>query len=246
MATSKSDEEIMQPISESLFNNDQYVFIEPTMMPSAKIANPISLRKSTLDQLLGCHDQQFVCSAYTTLLGRDPDHDGMTYYLGRLRAGFSKMHILSQLYLSDEAKIRQISLPGLDSAIKHYQKTQYPLIGWLFNLRGDVERNNSIERKLRSIENLIFISTDESCQCVARIEQRLIEINKIIERNHNQILHNFEAKFNLNLSGMFQKEAHSASFATSSVEEDSLETKNILDASQLMVKIANEVKLRQT
>lgn len=60
----------------------------------------------TLDELLSCHDRRFVLCAFRTLLDRTPDPEGLNYYLGRLRTGFSKILILKQLRDSEEFFIR--------------------------------------------------------------------------------------------------------------------------------------------
>lgn len=163
----------------------------------------------TLDELLSYHDQPFVLCAFRTLLSRDPDPEGLNYYLGRVRAGHSKIHILGQLRRSPESflcdayqtllgrdpdpegrehflnqlakgvskkhvmralrlspeglefqrkgKARAAVFPGIDKAIRRYQRGRLPLIGWVFRLAYGTESDHPNERKLRAIENQLFL-----------------------------------------------------------------------------------------
>lgn len=132
---------------------------------------------STVDDLLACHDKHFILYAYKILLGREPDSEGLKYYLGRLRMGYAKIQLLSQLRLSAEGKTHEEKLPGLDRAIRCYKRGQYPIIGWLFK-RANWEGNNTNERKLRSIENQIYLLSNESS---IRFNQLNMDISRLHE-----------------------------------------------------------------
>ena len=67
--------------------------------------NESKFSATTLDEILSLEDQDFISSAYVNLLGREPDEDGLTNYLGLWRSGFSKTHILSALYSSAEGRL---------------------------------------------------------------------------------------------------------------------------------------------
>jgi hypothetical protein len=138
----------------------------------------------TLDELLACYDQHFVRRAYQTLLNREPDSEGLGYYLGRLRMGFSKLWILAQIRSSQESKASAPNLPWLDEAITRYRKGKYPLIGWIFRLGRDSEDDHPVEskleRKLRSIENQIYMLSDESTYQLRQMETALIELNNLV------------------------------------------------------------------
>jgi Domain of unknown function (DUF4214) len=69
---------------------------------------------ASLDQLLGYYDERFVRCAYLTILGRDADREGLRHYVEELRAGFSKMSILSSLRASRESRARAAGLGELD------------------------------------------------------------------------------------------------------------------------------------
>jgi Domain of unknown function (DUF4214) len=148
--------------------------IQATKQPTTDVAY-------TLDELLTCYDQHFVRRAYLTLLSREPDPEGLGYYLGRLRTGFSKLWILAQIRSSQESKARAPNLPWLDDALTRYRKGKYPLIGWIFRRGRDSEDDHPVEskleRKLRSIENQIYMLSDQSTHQLDQMEAALTELN---------------------------------------------------------------------
>ena len=173
---SESRHTIIPPV---FISEIQHAYIEPTMPPTAQnTCSPDTV--STLEELLSYYDQQFVQCAYKTLLGREPDPQGMHYYLRRLRSGFSKIQILAQLSLSAEAEEYDSNLPGLNSAIKHHRKGRYPLIGWIFRLLNGSEGNQPTERKLRIIENQLFLFSDESNNRFNQMETALAGLHDLI------------------------------------------------------------------
>jgi hypothetical protein len=62
-------------------------------------------------------DERFIFSAYQTLLGRDPDPDGLSNYVLQLRRGKSKIPILSELLQSAEYSARDGHLKQLRRAL---------------------------------------------------------------------------------------------------------------------------------
>ena len=154
---------------------------QATMPPTPSVA-------SSLDELLACHDHHFVHCAFQTLLGRAPDPEGLGYYLGRLRTGFSKIRILAQLRLSKEGKAHAARLPGLDVAIQQHQKEQYPLIGWLFRQRNGGEGNHPTERKLRAIENQLGLLNDESSRRFNKMEAAISSLHHLIMKQSPSVV----------------------------------------------------------
>jgi hypothetical protein len=155
------------------------------LSPATTDAN---LPANNLSQLLALHDQAFIHAAYQKLLGRHPDPEGLSYYLGRLRNGIPKMQILTQLRLSTESKAHTIDLPGLDVAIQRYQRGQLPLIGWLFRQIYGTEGNTAIERKLRSIENKIVLLSDESNRRFNQTETALAGLPHLVTHQTQTII----------------------------------------------------------
>ena len=173
-----------QPMAMPPLINALRMTTESSLIPSSAPVNmpltPASVAAVTLDELLAQHDQSFIQCAYLTLLGREPDPEGLNYYLSRLRAGYSKIQILAQLSLSNEAKAYAAKLSGLDVAIARYQKSQYPLLGWLYRWINGLEGNHPNERKLRSIENQLFAFSHESKCRFNQLETAIASLHHLV------------------------------------------------------------------
>lgn len=147
-----------------------------------------ALSITTLNELLASNGQQFVRSAFQTILGREPDPEGLAYYLTRLRAGYSKMRTVQQLRMSKEGYANEARLPGLDAAISRYRRGHYIAIGWLFRLIDGTESNHPIERKLRAIENNFFLLIDKNKQRFNQLDNQLIDIRNLMVEQTQSIL----------------------------------------------------------
>ena len=104
----------------------------------------------------------------------------MSYYLGRLRAGYSKMRIVAQLRISNEGKAHAANLPGLDAAVKRQERGQQPITGWLFRLFEGTDGERPTERRLRTIENQINILRGESVFGLNQIETLLRGVHHLV------------------------------------------------------------------
>jgi hypothetical protein len=69
-------------------------------------------------------DASFIFGAYQTLLGRDPDPEGLSHYLLHLRRGKSKIHILAELMQSAEYRARDGHLKQLHRALRVRENAQ--------------------------------------------------------------------------------------------------------------------------
>jgi hypothetical protein len=145
------------------------------------------LSVTTLDELLACNGQQFVRSAFQTILGREPDPEGLAYYIARLRAGYSKMRTVQQLRLSKEGFANEVRLPGLDASINRYKRGQYIAIGWLFRLLDGTESNHPTQRKLRGMENQLWLLSHATAQGFHQIENTLANLQPMQRAIENQL-----------------------------------------------------------
>ena len=78
--------------------------LAPAPSSNAALRNLWSV--SSWDELVANHGRAFLSCAYQTLLGRDVDPDGSSYYQARLRAGASKVQVLCALRYSGEYRSR--------------------------------------------------------------------------------------------------------------------------------------------
>ena len=84
---------------------------------------------TTLDEILALYDEDFINAAYQLTLRRTPDHDGLYYYLERIHEGTSKLEILVQLQLSNEARTHPIIISDFDDIIRTYKLFKTPFLG---------------------------------------------------------------------------------------------------------------------
>jgi GT2 family glycosyltransferase len=77
-----------------------------------------------LKELLDLDNEEFVYSSYVTIFNRLPDSDGLLNYLTELRAGVSKVEIITRLRRSSEGRQRRSVLAGYRSiAVKMYLRS---------------------------------------------------------------------------------------------------------------------------
>jgi FkbM family methyltransferase len=123
-------------------------------MPSAALdesRNPY-LRAESLSELVGWHDAAFVRCAYVTVLGRQPDPSGESYYTAQLRDGVSKLQILWELRNSGEGRDHDPGIAGFDRTLRRYRMARLPVIGPLLSHRFSQEWTYA-ERRARRLEN---------------------------------------------------------------------------------------------
>lgn len=151
-----------EPITKSILDHKEII-----MSSSPTIA------ATSLDELLGYHDTEFVQCTYMTLLGRMPDPDGMQYYLGQVRAGRAKIAIIDQILTSPEAKKRDISVAGMYAALRRYRRRKIPFIGVLFR------NNEELQSQINRMESQIAIQQINVLQQFEYIETELRQIKNI-------------------------------------------------------------------
>ena len=120
--------------------------------PTSKLSNGETTMTSSmsLDNFLSLPPEEFVAAAYELLLDRQADEGGKDYYIARLRNGYSKLSVASQLSRSDEAR-RGAGIPGLGTALSRYRMGRLPIVGWIFRKLWRVEGETVHERLQRSI-----------------------------------------------------------------------------------------------
>ncbi|MFL9910548.1 methyltransferase domain-containing protein [Paraburkholderia sp. RL17-337-BIB-A] len=129
----------------------------------------------TVDGLLALQGAKFIDAAYRTILDREPDHAGMSYYISRLQTGVSKVEILSQIRASDEAKSARRILPRLNETILRTKWSRVPLLGWL------APRTERTHYKVRAIEQSLFEIRQANTRYVPHLEREIAEKSRHIE-----------------------------------------------------------------
>jgi Domain of unknown function (DUF4214) len=146
--------------------------------PSPSI--PIKPARS-LQELLAHHDESFVYCAYATLLGRIPDAVGLEYYVNRVRAGYSKKHLLAQIYRSSECQKFQNENVKLASALSAFKWLSYPIIGATVCRIGYWIDHSEVKNHLRALTNQIHkLGYDATHQTDRLRENMLNSIEDIV------------------------------------------------------------------
>ena len=116
---------------------------QPVLLSDAWEAPPdwATRREFELTEFLALPDSRFVQAAYTAMLGRGPDPEGLRHHLGLLRGGLlSKPDILSAIRASPEARRRNVRICGLKRQPVTSRLLRLPVVGravrWLLALRG--------------------------------------------------------------------------------------------------------------
>jgi FkbM family methyltransferase len=152
------------------------------IMPLFQTTTDPNLPASNLLQLLALHDQAFIHAAYQKLLGRHSDPEGLAYYLGRLRSGVSKIHILAQLRLSPESKVHTVTIPGLDDAVSLHRFLRLPVLGAILRILGWHDVGDQTQQKLNAAENKLHLFMGENNLRLNQIEQTITALNGLIVR----------------------------------------------------------------
>lgn len=123
-------------------------------------------RAYSLTELCAHEHTEFVRCAYLTVLGRQPDLDGMEFYLRQLDEGVSKLTILRQLRRSLEAANHDPGIAGFDRSLRRHHRGNLPLVGRAFRLFNRVEIDDAAAREHRAI-----------LRRIGRIEARLLAMH---------------------------------------------------------------------
>ena len=103
--------------------------------------------------LLKYHDRDFVWNAYRAVLKREPDSEGLTAFLEKLRSGrFNKIDVLGRLRYSPEGRRQGVTVDGLKVPATIRRLYRLPVIGYLLELAVGLARLPSLVRNQRQIE----------------------------------------------------------------------------------------------
>jgi hypothetical protein len=121
-----------------------------------------------ITELFSLDGHAFITAAYRNLLQREPDPNGMAYYLGRLSMGYGKAGVIVDLAKSAECRPHE-QIYGLKQLIQEHRNTNHWLWGWF-------SRHARMHRALQS-----------SVTAFARIEQGMEGIRHAINAQSQQM-----------------------------------------------------------
>lgn len=113
--------------------------------------------------------QDFVGEAYRNLLNREPDEQGMAYYLGRLAAGYGKTSVIRDLAESDE--YRPVGdIGGLRQLLRNEKLINHWLLGVF---RRSQERERLAREAISELRRF-------RQQTVVELEQKIAAMNSVL------------------------------------------------------------------
>ena len=95
----------------------------------AGVCSPIA---GSAEELLNHAGEPFVRCAYATLLGREPDPDGLRHYLDLLTRGTRREAVAVELSRSAEGRSFCAELSGLDRLVRRHHPRYRAVIGRFF------------------------------------------------------------------------------------------------------------------
>ncbi len=164
--------------------------IDRSDMPSF-IASPgrcTTASPATVKELLARCDSDFVHHAYLVVLNRNPDPEGLSYYLERVRAGVSKIEVLSQLRRSKEGRNATPLLADVDQVVASYRKQRIPVAGFLYRTLTGSSRLSIIERQLSALENRLALIDERSNERFSRLEEGLSSLQSQAAQHTQSLL----------------------------------------------------------
>jgi glycosyltransferase involved in cell wall biosynthesis len=98
-------------------------------------------------ELFASDGREFITNAYRNLLGRDPDEQGLSYYLGRLSMGAKKSTIIYQLASSPECK-QTDKIKGLKQLMSDEKRSLSWPFSWInfFRCKQKTTHNNLYDK----------------------------------------------------------------------------------------------------
>jgi|GEM_PF-6178504 len=141
-----------------------------------------------VNDLLRYHDHHFVWNAYVALLKREPDEEGLTGFLKKLRSGrFNKIDILASLHYSPEGKRQKVTVEGLWFKAVLRLSYRVPILGYLVELLvalvrlpGQIRHQRQLETYLVGQQQLMSDYVNEMNQAGVLEQRRLQdEIGKV-------------------------------------------------------------------
>ncbi|PUE16066.1 glycosyltransferase [Limnohabitans sp. MMS-10A-178] len=173
------------PVSETIKTKLNFPTEDLSMSKPIHPQTPLT----TVDALLDLHDEDFVRCTYLTILGRSPDPSGFTHYLGLIRRGEAKGAIIASIGRSQEARNRQVELPGLNQLIERYPRRLPPFLGRLIR-RAFRATTDQLETQVRSTENLIYRLHQDDKRRFDQIDAAIADIQRQMSDNLRLILEN--------------------------------------------------------
>ncbi len=145
----------------------------------AAAATPLFPQAATLDELLTLEDIDFVQCAFRTLLQRSARPQELDHHARQLRAGASKLGVLSALSACGQGDSTARTLPGLKAKLARYRHDRRP------HLRRSLhawpgESDASQVRHMRALAAALACSARTEAQAIVRAHLAAEEVDQLL------------------------------------------------------------------
>ena len=117
---------------------------------------PRSVGRPDLNRLMLYHDRQFVEMAYSLILGRAADEEGLAHYLKSIRSGESRREVAFRIGNSAEARDRGFDMRLFNSYRVWRRIERIPVLGTLCLIFICLIRFKHVVREFRRLQNAVF------------------------------------------------------------------------------------------
>ena len=156
----------------------------------------------SLSDLLQHHGKDFIRFAYRAILNREPDPDGLNFYLSKLKSGaYTKTDIICALRFSKEGRKHKIKIKGLFPRCVYSFLKKISFLGYIIRIVKNFFTLSKIETRLNVLENSFYPDFLSLNHTVHNIQHKLHPLEKdFLSLNHTvhniqHILHTLEKDF---------------------------------------------------
>ena len=125
-------------------------------MPQLRSPELRPIGQPDLNRLMLYHDRQFVEMAYSLILGRPADDEGLAHYLQCIRTGESRREVAFRIGNSPEARKRGFDIQLFRSYRAWRRIERLPILGTLSLIIICLVRFKRVVREFRRLQNAVF------------------------------------------------------------------------------------------
>ena len=229
---SRSEKDVQ--IKSNLFscNNSRSAFspsIDEVHIEAVPAVPPFETRQEGyhIRDFLKYYDENFVMNAYLGILKRQPDEEGLEYFLANIRSGrMTKAEVLGRLRYANEGRGKKVRIKGLFSHFFIQSSFRIPVIGFLFRLVVGILNLPQIIRNLLIFENNVFAKLQTERNCLNNISGTFQDkINKINRKYEELGLGLNEKAFRYELTNLEKKFCESLEKSATKTEVEDINTR---------------------
>ena len=126
------------------------------------------------------HGRHFVRNVYRGVLKREPDHNGLEFFLEELRGGkLTKAEVLGRLRYCREGRPKKVQVKGLFSTFLIQSSFRIPVLGYLFRIVVGIANFPAILRNLQVMEESTFTQLQQQR---SNLSGALSQLEPVLER----------------------------------------------------------------